>query len=102
MNRGALLQEIADFTPTDGNWLPFDELLGELWASGVTDECLASLFAVFERHPDDDGSGVLWGIVHGLEALDLEYESALRASMSRRPSLMARVMLDRLERARAL
>jgi hypothetical protein len=102
MERREILNHIAGFVPTAGNWRPLDDLLGELWAAGVTAECLPVLLGVFERYPDEDGAGVLWGIVHGLEVLDLAYEGPLRASMSRRASHMGQIMLDRLERARAV
>ena len=101
MNRSDLLAEISAFQPRDGDWRRLDDLLGDLWSAGVTDECLPVLFAVFERYPDEDGGGVLWSVVHGVESLDLEYGQPLRDSMSRKTSLMARVMLDRLERANA-
>lgn len=101
MNRSDLLAEISVFQPHDGDWRPFDDLLGELWSAGVTSECLPVLFGVFERYPDEDGAGVLWGVVHGVESLDLDYGQSLRDSVSRKASFMGRIMLDRLERANA-
>lgn len=59
-------------------------------------------FAVFERFPNDDDAGVLWSIVHGLDATNLDYGPALKTSLVRRPSLMANIMADRLERANPL
>ena len=94
-----ILRDIDSFQPVSGSWRPLDDLLAELWESGVTDGALASLFGVFERFPDEDGAGVFWSIVHGLEALPLDYGPALRASLARRTSLIGRVMLDRLERS---
>lgn len=101
MKHRSLLNEIAAFAPVEGNWLPLDDALGRLWEIGVTRECFPELFAVFERFPDEDGAGVLWSIVHGVESLDLDYEASLRESLSRQPSFMGRIMLDRLERANA-
>jgi hypothetical protein len=101
MPRSALLKEIASFMPQDGFWLPLDDLLISLWEAGVTNECLPTLFGVFERFPDEDGGGVLWSIVHGIETSDIDYNQALRDSMSRQSSFMGRIMLDRLERANA-
>ena len=101
MKRPAVLDEIEAFFPQDGNWLRLDDLLGQLWEIGVTTEYLPTVFGLFERFPDDDGAGVLWSVVHGVEALDIDYEQALRNSISRQPSLMGRIMLDRLERANA-
>jgi hypothetical protein len=102
MQQRNILSRIAEFKPTDGNWRELDDLLGGLWSAGVTTECLPILFHVFERYPDEDGAGVLWGIVHGVEASELRYEEPLRVSMARRPSHMGRIMLDRLERTRAV
>jgi hypothetical protein len=91
-----ILQDIENFSPVDGVWLPLDGLLEELWTSGVHQEHIAALFRVFERFPDQDGAGVLWSIVHGVEALPFEYETGLRESMARTPSFMGGVMLKRL------
>jgi hypothetical protein len=96
-----ILRDIETFSPADGVWLPFDDLLGELWTAGVRPEHVAVLFRVFERFPDQDGAGVLWSIVHGVEALPFEYETGLRESMARTPSFMGGVMLKRLGKSRA-
>lgn len=96
----ALLDDIATFAPLDGDWLLLEDLLGQLWAVGVGEEHLRTLFGVFERFPEDDGAGVLWGIVHGVESLPFDYEVELNRSMARRPSLMASIMRQRLERSR--
>lgn len=96
-----ILREISSFEPNDGEWLPLDGLLEELWSSGVTKDALPVLFGVFERYPEDDSAGVLWSIVHGVEALPFEYEALLKESMERESSLMAAVMLKRLANSRA-
>jgi len=96
-----ILRDIEAFRPLNGVWLPLDGLLGELWGAGVPVGALPTLFAVFERFPDDDGAGVLWSIVHGVEAVDLDYDEPLRASLARRPSHMGKVMLGRLERSKS-
>ena len=96
-----ILAEIDVFRPRGGVWLPLDQLLSELWAAGLAAEHLPVLFRVFERFPEDDGAGVLWSIVHGVEHSGLDYELDLHSSMARRPSLMADIMLQRLERSRA-
>ena len=95
-----ILRDIEAFHPTDGVWLPLDDLLAELWDAGVPARALSTMFGVFERFPEDDGAGVLWSIVHGVEGLDLDYEEPLRASLARQPSHMGKVMLGRLERSR--
>jgi hypothetical protein len=93
-----ILRDIEEFHPTDGVWLPLDDLLAELWDAGVPARGLSTLFGVFERFPDEYG-GVLWSIVHGIEDLDLDYERPLLDSLARRPSHLGRVMLGRLERS---
>lgn len=95
-----ILSEISRFEPADGMWLPLDQLLDELWAAGaITPEHIPVLLGVFERFPTEDGAGVLWSIVHGIESLPLDYEPALRESYRRVPSEMAEIMLVRLENA---
>lgn len=102
MNRAEILSTIGSFAPVDGYWRPLDDLLAQLWGAGVSAECLPVLFGVFERYPDEDGAGVLWSILHGVEALDISYEQPLRDSLARQPSFMGQIMLDRLERANAV
>lgn len=96
-----MLRDIEAFRPVDDLWLPLDDLLAELWDAGVPQPALPSLFGVFERFPEDHGGGVFWSILHGIEALDLDYEEALRESLARQPSHMGKVMLVRLERSKA-
>jgi hypothetical protein len=95
-----ILRDIEAFRPTNGVWLPLDDLLAELWDAGVPARALPTLFGVFERFPEDDGSGVLWSIVHGVEGLDLDYEQPLRDSLARQRSDMGKIMLGRLERSK--
>jgi hypothetical protein len=97
-----ILRDIDAFAPANGEWRALDNLLSELWAAGVREGHLRVLFRVFERFPEEDGSGVLWSIVHGIEALDIDYEAALRESLSRQPSHMGGIMLQRLEKSRAV
>lgn len=98
----AILRDIDTFAPENGNWRALDELLSELWTVGVRAGQVPTLFRVFERYPDEDGAGVLWSIVHGVESLPFDYEEALRDSLARQPSLMGKVMLQRLEKSRAV
>jgi len=97
----AIVADIEAFLPIDGDWRALDELLGELWGAGVLEQHLPTLFGVFERSPDDDGAGVLWGIVHGVESLPFDYEVPLRNSLGRQTSFMGNVLLNRLVKARA-
>ena len=65
----AVLKDIEEFSPTNGNWRRLDELLDELWSEGVSEGQIPVLLRVFERYPEEDGGGVLWSIVHGIEGL---------------------------------
>ncbi|WP_347332976.1 hypothetical protein [Marinimicrobium locisalis] len=91
-----ILEEISVFEPIEDEWLPLDGLLEELWISGVSEEFLPILFGVFERYPEEDGAGVLWSIVHGVESLPFDYEPTLKESMNKKPSIMGEIMLKRL------
>ncbi len=100
-SREEILSEISRFVPDNGYWQPLDILLDELWGIGVTEECLPVLFSVFERFPTEDGAGVFWSIVHGVEALPFSYENQLRASLARCTSEVGQVLLSRLLKEQA-
>jgi len=96
----AIVRDIEAFTPLNGLWLPLDSLLAELWHTGEASQWLPVLFAVFERFPKGDGAGVLWSIVHGIEALGIDYEVELRNSLATKTSDMGKIMLTRLNRSK--
>ena len=54
-----------------------------------------ALFGIFERFPAEDGYGVYWSIVHGLERRGA-YEPALLASVRRKPVFFNTLMLGRM------
>ncbi|MFC5479346.1 hypothetical protein [Massilia suwonensis] len=95
-----ILSDIDQFEPSpEGDWRGLDALLTELWqTTKVNEACLPVLFRVFERFPDDSSAGVCWGIVHGIESTDLDYEKPLRESLARRSSELGQIMLHRLEK----
>ena len=90
-----IISEIESYESDDGNWLRLDELVTELWESGNPEIGIDTLFGVFEKNPTDDGAGVFWTILHGLESL--EYEQKLYDSLMDRPSHMTITMLKRIE-----
>lgn len=96
----AVLKNIESFQPQNNEWLLLDDLLSELWTISAPPRVLPVLFNVFERFPNEDGAGVLWSIVHGVESLEYDYEPALRTSMLKQPSEMGELMIGRLERSR--
>ncbi len=93
-----IIADIRSFQPADGDWRRLDDLLAELWASGAAGRHVAELLEVLERFPEDDGAGVLWSIVHGVESLP-GYEPELVRSVQRAPSELAVTMIGRLHNA---
>ncbi len=87
--------DIAAFQPISRNWLGLEALLEELWKDGTPQAAIPEMLRVFERFPDDDGAGVVWSIVHGLEALR-GYEAQVLTSVRRVPSVMGVTILGRL------
>ena len=94
-----ILEEIGRFTPENGNWLGLEVLLAELWKSRPSQEWVNPLLAVFERFPDEDGAGVMWSIIHGLETIE-GYEPILEESAQARPTWLKSAMLKRIANAK--
>lgn len=91
-----IVKDIGQFQPQDGNWLKLQALLTELWETGEEENFTVELLEVFERFPEEDGAGVLWSIVHGLEHFKT-YEIELIESLNRQPSEMGLLMLRRIK-----
>lgn len=91
-----IIADINQFEPTDGNWLRLDTLLNELWETGDQEYFTTDLLKVFERFPDEDGAGVFWSIIHGVESFK-SYERDLIDSLNRHPSEMGLLMLRRIK-----
>ncbi len=90
-----VIHDIRLFEPVDDNWLRLDELLAELWETQRPERGIDAMLNVLERFPEEDGAGVLWSIVHGLESLP-DYEDKLVASIQRQPSELGLVMVSRI------
>lgn len=90
-----IISDIESYKSDDGNWLRLDQLVTELWESGNPEIGIDALFGIFENNPTDDGAGVFWTILHGLETL--EYEQKLYDSLIEKPSHMTITMLKRIE-----
>lgn len=90
-----IISDLESYESVDGDWLQLDELVIELWQSGKPEIGIGALFRIFEKYPTDDGAGVFWSILHGLETLD--YEQNLYDSLIARPSHMTIIMLKRIE-----
>lgn len=91
----AIAADIDAFEPQQGDWRGLDALVEELFATDSPRTALSSLFGVFERFPDDDGAGVFWHILHGIEYLD-GYETSLFESIRHTPSRFTLIMTQRL------
>jgi hypothetical protein len=57
-------------------------------------EHLGVWFRLYERFPEDDGYGVFWTILHGIEATP-EYEPLIVESVRRYPSQFPLLMVNR-------
>lgn len=94
-----ILHDIQNFEPVVGNWLGLEDLLSELWQHPTSKDWTLPLLNVFEKYPDEDGCGVFWSIIHGLETID-GYEPLLQQSYKQHPCEMKKVMLIRIENAK--
>ena len=90
-----VVADIHAFQPAGSDWVALDDLLAELWDTGAARRHIPDLFAVLERFPEDDGSGVLWACLHSIEALP-GYEPELVRSVRRRPTELCVIMVGRL------
>jgi hypothetical protein len=72
-----------------------DSTVTELFQSGQAKDAIRCFFRVFERFPDQDGFGIFWSILHGLESIP-GYEPALVESVQRQPSEFAVRMVNRI------
>lgn len=86
---------IREFTPTDGNWLLLENHFEQAFSSPDPKLYYHAIFNLFERFPEDDGGGVFWSALHGMEAVG-GYEEFLLQYLRRWPSLMTRTMLMRM------
>lgn len=73
-----------------------DEAINELFRSAHPEQGIDAMFRVFERFPTEDGFGVFWSILHGLESLSGHYEEKLIDSLRRSPSEFSVRMVNRL------
>ena len=86
---------IREFEPEDGIWLPLESLIEQAFEASDPSVYYHAFFNLFERFPEDDGAGVFWSAVHGMEAVG-GYEELLLQYFRRHPSEMTRAMLLRM------
>lgn len=94
-NAAEIAGDIASLSPRDGYWHPLDALPAELWATGHAVQELQQRFFLFERFPEEDGTGISWPALHGIESLE-GYEPEFLCSLERRPSEMAILLAGRM------
>ena len=87
--------DIDRFQPPNEDWLALDALVTEFLESGATAWDAETLLRVFERYPDEDGAGVFWALVHGLEELP-GYEPYVFAAVRRAPNRFNLVLVQRM------
>ena len=72
-----------------------DETLTAIFQEGFESQFVADLLHVFERFPNQDGFGVFWTILHGIESVP-GFEGALLDSVEKSPSEFTVRMINRL------
>ena len=87
--------EIDAFTPVDEEWLPLDDLIAEALDHSDASAAYPHLLNVFSRFPDDDGAGVFWSIIHGLETFP-DYQPTLLAAIRAQPTDLSLTMVNRM------
>ena len=93
----SLRAKLLEFTdPQDPPQLKsLEDCLANVFSGCPSQDDKGALLEVFERFPEDDGFGVFWGIVHGLEHVD-DYDQELVTSVRRKPTHFNTLMLNRM------
>lgn len=86
---------IREFTPIKGDWRPLEGYFERAFANPDPKKYYPAIFNLFERFPEEDGAGVFWSALHGMEAVG-GYEELLLQYFRRWPSLMTKAMLRRI------
>ena len=80
---------------TEDDLQRLDENVVQLFAAENPEFGIGALLRVFERFSVEDGFGIFWSILHGLESLP-GYELPLIESVKQRPSLFGLQMINSL------
>ena len=91
-----LHKSIGNYDPIDGSWGSLEDLFEQVFSTDTPSEYYPAIFSLFERYPDDDGCGVFWSALHGMEHIG-GYEVQLAKSHQQAPSMMSDIMLSRLQ-----
>jgi hypothetical protein len=87
--------KIRAFYSAEGDWRPLDVLFTELFSRTCSQDEIDAVFSLFERYPDEDGAGVFWSAIHGLEVVG-SYDERLRTSLRTAPSESAIILAIRI------
>ena len=87
--------EIEAFAPVDDDWLPLEDLIAEALDHSDANATFPSLLNLFSRFPEEDGGGVFWSIIHGLETFP-DYQPALLSAIRVQPTDLSLTMVNRL------
>jgi hypothetical protein len=91
-----IINDIGQFQPEgEDSFLLLDDLLDELFSTGSAASAIPCLVRLFERFPGEDGGGVMWSVVHGLESLP-GYEPFVVDSVRRDPTEFSVLMVGRM------
>ena len=94
----SVADRIRTFKPAEGEWRPLDGLFAECFGASLGEQEINAVFTLFERYPEEDGAGVFWSGIHGLEAAG-GYEDRLKSSLFNAPSSSAVALAIRIVNA---
>lgn len=90
-----LVEKILNFEPIDGEWIALDALFEEVFTCSKPESYYSAIFCLFEKYPNEDGAGVFWSALHGMEKAG-NYEVELLESFRKFPNQMSKTMLMRI------
>ncbi len=90
----AVIDSVASVTDT-GELQKLEAALDTLFQLPQPERGVKTLFRLFERFPNEDGNGIFWTVLHGLEKLP-GYEPYLKESIKRVPMEFNLLMVNRL------
>ena len=94
----ALDHSIREFLPKDDSFVELEGFFEAAFSSADPTNYYDAIFNLFERFPEDDGSGVFWSALHGMEHVG-GYEVKLKQYHRRWPNIMTNIMLQRIANA---
>jgi hypothetical protein len=90
-----LLERILNFDSSEREWGELETLFEEVFTCPNPELYYPAIFSIFEKYPSEDGAGVFWSALHGMERVG-KYEAELLRCFRRLPNEMSRIMLIRM------